>query len=223
MKIRLRALVSARLVPVLFLSAVAFAAGIAVDANLYLDDIKFLASGELRGRASGSPELEKAAAFLESHYRQFGIQPVGASYLQPFPITTDAALGAANRFQFTSGANSISLRSPREFVPLNISAAGKLAGEVVFAGYGITAPEYHYDDYAGIDVKGKLVLVLRHEPQEADANSVFEGKSLTQHAQFAAKATNAKIHGAVGVILINDRAAHAADPEIGRASCRERV
>ena len=79
---------------------------------------------------------------------------------------------------------------------------------MVFAGYGITAPEYHYDDYAGLDVKGKIVLVLRHEPQESDAKSVFEGKTLTQHAQFAAKATNAKMHGAAGVILVADRANH---------------
>ena len=208
MKIRTRGLLAA-----LFLSAVAFAAGIAVDANLYLEDIKFLASPALRGRASGSPELEKAAAFIESHYREFGIKPVGASYLQPFTVTTDAALGKSNRFQFTEGGRSTSLRSPEDFIPLNITEAGKLSGEVVFAGYGITAPEFKYDDYAGLDVKGKLVLVLRHEPQEADPKSVFEGKTLTQHSQFASKATNAKMHGAAGVILINDRAAHAADPD----------
>src|ERR1039458_9810585 len=187
MKIRLRGLLAA-----LFLSAVALAAGIAVDPVLYLDDIKFLASKELRGRATGSPELEKAAAFLERSYRQFGLKPVGASFLQPFPVTTDAALGKANRFQFTEAGHPTTLRSGEDFVPLNFSETGKLTGEVVFAGYGITAPEYHYDDYAGIDVKGKLVLVLRHEPQESDADSIFEGKTLTQHAQFASKASNAR-------------------------------
>ena len=208
MKIRLRGLLAA-----LFLSAVALAAGIAVDANLYLEAIKFLASKDLRGRASGSQELEKAAAFIEAHYREFGIKPAGASYLQPFPITTDAAMGKANRFQFSLSGHSTALRSPEDFVPLNFTEAGKLSGEVVFAGYGITAPEFKYDDYSGLDVKGKLVLVLRHEPQEADPKSVFEGKALTQHSQFAAKATNAKLHGAAGVILVNDRAAHAADPD----------
>src|ERR1035441_7264602 len=85
---------------------------------------------------------------------------------------------------------------------------GRMAGSVVFAGYGITAPEYSYDDYAGLDVKGKVVLVLRHEPQESDPKSVFEGKTLTQHAQFAAKALNDKLHGAAGVILVTDRANH---------------
>jgi hypothetical protein len=79
---------------------------------------------------------------------------------------------------------------------------------VVFCGCGITAPEYNYDDYAGVDVKGKIVLVLRHEPQEFDEKSVFEGKVMTAHSYIASKATNAKIHGATGVLIVNDMAAH---------------
>ena len=63
----------------------------------------------------------------------------------------------------------------------------------MFAGYGITAPEYDYDDYAGIDVKGKIVMLLRHEPQEFDEKSVFGGKVYTNHAQFESKAVNAKL------------------------------
>jgi hypothetical protein len=205
MKIRQRGLLAA-----LFLSAVAFAATATVDPKLYLDDIKFLASPELRGRVTGSAELEKAAAFIERDYRQFGIKPVpgSAGYLQPLQVTTDAALGKANHFKFSENGRSTTLHFPNDFVPFNFSQTGKLTGPVVFAGYGITAPEYHYDDYANLDVKGKIVVVLRHEPQESDPNSVFEGKTYTQHAQFAAKATNAKLHGAVGVILINDRGNH---------------
>jgi hypothetical protein len=153
---------------------------------------------------------------VERNYRQLGIKPAGKSYLQPFPVTTDAALGKANRFQFTENGKATTLHCPGEFVPFNFSQTGPMAGSVVFAGYGITAPEYSYDDYAGLDVKGKVVLVLRHEPQESDPKSVFEGKTLTQHAQFAAKATNAKLHGAAGVILVTDRANHpgAADARI---------
>ena len=203
MKIRTRGLLAG-----LMLAAVALAATATVDPNRYLNDIRFLASPELRGRGTGSPELEKAAAFLERHYRQLGIKPAGKSYLQSFPVTTDAALGKSNRFQFTAEGHSTTLHFPDEFVPFNFSETGPLAGSVVFVGYGITAPEYHYDDYEGLDVKGKIVLLLRHEPQESDPKSVFEGKTFTQHAQFAAKATNAKIHGAAGVILVADRANH---------------
>ena len=209
MKIRQRGLVFALSLCALFLAAVAYAATAAIDPKLYLEDIKFLASPELRGRATGSPELEKAAAFIERNYRQFGIKPVGtAGYLQPLQVTTDAALGKSNHFRFTENGRSTTLRCPEDFVPFNFSQTGKFAGGIVFAGYGITAPEYHYDDYTGLDVKGKIVLILRHEPQESDPNSVFEGKTYTQHAQFAAKATNAKLHGAAGVILINDHANH---------------
>ena len=141
-----------------------------------------------------------------------GIKPAGKSYLQAFPVTTDAALGKGNKFQFTDNGRTTALRTD-EFVPFNFSETGAVNGAVVFAGYGITAPEYSYDDYAGIDVKGKIVLVLRHEPQENDARSVFEGKTLTQHAQFASKATNAKLHGAAGVILVADRANHPGAPD----------
>jgi Peptidase family M28/PA domain len=203
MKIRTRGLFAG-----LTLVAAAFAATATIDPNLYLNDIKFLASPELRGRGTGSPELEKAATFLERNYRQLGIKPIGKSYLQPFPVTTDAALGKANHFQFKEDGHASTLHFPDEFVPFNFSQTGPLTGAVVFAGYGITAPEYGYDDYAGLDVKGKIVLVLRHEPQESDPKSVFEGKTFTQHAQFASKATNAKMHGASGVILIADRANH---------------
>ncbi len=210
MKTRTRGLNSVSLVCALFLTAIAIAlaATATVDPKLYLDDIKFLASPELRGRATGSPELAKAAAFIERNYRQFGIKPVGTSYLQPLQVTTDASLGKANHFKFSENGRITTLHFREDFVPLNFSQTGKLAGAVVFAGYGITAPEYNYDDYAGLDVKGKIVLILRHEPQESDPNSIFEGKTYTQHAQFAAKATNAKLHGASGVILVSDRANH---------------
>jgi hypothetical protein len=184
-----------------------------IDPTLYLDDVKFLASPELKGRPTGSPELEKAADFIAHKFREFGLKPVtGNTYLQPYQVTTDAKLGKQTRFDFVDNGRTTVLRCPEDFVPFNYSSSTKLSGSVVFAGYGITAPEYHYDDYSGIDVKGKLVLVLRHEPQENDEHSVFAGKMLTQHAQFVNKAANAKMHGAAGLILIDDRANHPDTP-----------
>jgi hypothetical protein len=186
-----------------------FGATATIDPNVYLNEIKFLASPGLKGRATGSPELEKAAAFIAARFERFGLKPAdGRSFYQAFEVTTNAKLGRANRFHVSDRGRMSILHFPDDFVPLNFSSAGKLSGPIVFAGYGITAPEYGYDDYAGIDAKGKIVLLLRHEPQEYDEKSVFEGKSFTQHSQFASKATNARIHGAIGVILINDRANH---------------
>jgi hypothetical protein len=203
------------LLPVLLgLTWIASGAAPAVDPTLYLNDIKFLASKELRGRETGSPELEKAAAFISGKFRDFGLKPVdGSGYYQAFTVTTTAKLGKANRFHFTDGGHATTLRFPEDFIPFNFSSSGKLTGRVVFAGYGITAPEYKYDDYAGVDVRGKVVLILRHEPQELDDHSVFAGRTFTQHAQFTSKLSNAKMHGAAGVILISDCANHKGEPD----------
>jgi hypothetical protein len=100
-----------------------------------------------------------------------------------------------------------------EFRPFSFSGGGSVSGGVVFAGYGITAAEYGYDDYAGLKVKDKVVLVLRHEPQEFDQNSVFSGKVYTIHAQIESKALNAKLHGARAVIFANDQPTHASEAD----------
>jgi hypothetical protein len=74
----------------------------------------------------------------------------------------------------------------------------------VFAGYGITAPDLQWDDYMGLDVKGKIVVVLRHEPQELDPNSRFDGRNMTSHATYMNKAINARLHGAKAVLFMTD-------------------
>ncbi len=192
-------------------SAGVFAAQIATG-DEYLDIIKYLASPEMRGRATGSPELEKAAAYIRDHFRGFGLKPVpGDSYYQDFDVTTSARLGPKNDFTYQDDSVSHPLAFGRDFIPLNLSSAGDVSGNLVFAGFGITAPEYNYDDYAGLDVKGKIVILLRHEPQEFDDKSVFEGKVYTAHSQIFSKASNAKIHGAKAVLFVNDVAAHPGD------------
>ena len=77
-----------------------------------------------------------------------------------------------------------------------------MSGPVVFAGYGISAPELGYDDYAGIDAKGKIVLIFNHEPQENDANSVFNGTGNTRYTNATYKALNAQRHGAIGILAM---------------------
>jgi hypothetical protein len=197
--------------------ALCLAAGLfAADfsASEYLGYVKFLSSPEMRGRATGSPELEKAASYIRDQFRSMKLKPMaGDSYYQDFEVTTSARLGVHNKLSFSSGNKKTALKVQQDFVPLNLSSAGRISGEVVFAGYGITAPEYNYDDYAGLDAKDKIVLVLRHEPQEFDEKSVFEGKIYTVHAQIFSKAVNAKMHGAKAVLMINDAAAHLSDTD----------
>jgi len=204
----------------LIVAIAAFGAGAArhsseqLDPQSYLAHVKFLASETMRGRATGSPELEKAAAYIAKQFKAAGLQPFeGKSYLQAFPVTTNAKLGPGNRFEYIDGGKTTALKFEQDFVPFNFSSRAKVSGQVVFAGYGISAREYNYDDYAGLDVKDKLVLVLRHEPQEFDEKSVFAGKIYTEHSQFFSKVINAKNHGARGVILVNDRANHRSDAD----------
>jgi hypothetical protein len=181
----------------------------AINPDAYLAHVKYLASPELKGRATGSPELEKAANYIASQFQSFGVKPVpGSGYEQAFTTTVGARMGDANRLEITDSGKTTPLPLRDGFIPFSFSSSGTASAPVVFVGYGITANEFHYDDYAGIDVKDKIVLLIRHEPQEEDEKSVFQGKELTQHSTFAIKAVNAKMHGARAVILVNDAYPH---------------
>jgi len=179
----------------------------------YLAHIKYLASPELKGRLTGSPELEKAAAYIAKHFKAAGLKPINGSYLQEFGITAHTALGTDNKLTLVIAQRVKSLADEQDFVPLNLSTNGETMGPIVFAGYGITAPEYHYDDYAKIDARGKIVMLLRHEPQEADPKSVFAGKELTMYSELDSKIANAKLHGAAAVMLVNDLPNHSGDED----------
>jgi hypothetical protein len=168
------------------IAASAFAADISPQA--FLSDVRYLASPELKGRATGSPELETAAHFIADKFASAGLKP----QLLEFPVVVGAHLGPGNHLG--------SYEEGRDFVPFSFSASGHLDAQVVFAGYGVTDNDKHYDDYSGIDVTGKIVLMFRHEPNESS--------TFSDHATFAAKAVNAKMHGAKGVILVNDVFAH---------------
>lgn len=186
-----------------------------IHADAYLAHVQYLASPQLKGRATGTPELEKAAAYIAGQFQSFGLKPVDGksdadvkNFELAFPAELGAKLGPGNAFSYRDGGTKQTLKLKQNFVPFTFSTNGKFRGPVVFAGYGITAKENNYDDYAGLDVKDKLVLILRHEPQERDEKSVFGGKKLTSHSTFIDKMMNAKNHGARGVILVNDTASH---------------
>ncbi len=180
----------------------------------YIGDVKYLASPELKGRGTGAPGLEKAADYIERQFRGLKLQPVfETQFAQAFPVTTNARPGPDNRFAVVINGGKKTLKVDSDFRPFNFSGSGVFSGALVFAGYGITAAEHNYDDYQGIDASGKIVVVLRHEPQEFDDKSVFAGRLYTDHAQFWSKAANAKRHGAIGVILVSDRANHSGEPD----------
>ena len=198
---------------VLALFAGALQASSEIKPDKYLAHIKYLASPQLKGRLTGSPELEKAAAYIAHKFRAAGLKPVGGSYLQQFTVTAHTALGEGNKLTLVISQRVKELWEGRDFAPLNLSTNGQTMGPIVFVGYGITAPEYHYNDYEKVDARGKVVLVLRHEPQEADEKSIFAGKNYTLHSELAAKVANAKQHGAAAVLLVNDLPNHPGDDD----------
>jgi hypothetical protein len=170
-------------------------------------EINYIASDALKGRNTPSPGLDSAGAYIARLFARSGLRPVNGSYYQPFNLSI-VALGDSNRLdvQNRDGWEQYELKD--EFVPFEMTADREVEGDVVFAGYGISAPEYHYDDYAGLDVRGKIVLVLRHEPGEEDSSSVFQGKRATGYSTVQSKVKQAREHGAIGVLVVTDPLNH---------------
>src|SRR5207253_1482431 len=149
-------------------------------------------------------------------------------------ITVGAKLGPENRnrVELVGPPNGggkeprrISLKLGTDFTPLALGGSAKLDAPLVFAGYGITAKKENYDDYAGIDVKDKAVIVLRHQPQRSNPHGLF-GNHDSIYAALSRKVSNAYEHGAAAIIFCTDDAelhkTAAESQKIGRASCRER-
>lgn len=136
-------------------------------------DVAFLASDELKGRRAGTAEADRAAAWLVERFGKIGLVPAGpnGAWLQPFDFIDGVDLGPKNRLE--TGAAKKAWAVSTDFRPLAFSAAGALEGEVVFAGYGIVSKDLGYDDYDGLDVKDKVVLVLRYSPDGDDEKSPF--------------------------------------------------
>ncbi len=175
--------------------------------------VRFLASDEMRGRNAPSPELEKCADYISDEFRSYGLKPSGdsGSYYQVFYLQRNSLdlskPGGKPVIAFALSGNGkkteYKLRS--DYVPLYDTGDNSVNAPVVFAGYGITAPELNYNDYTGMDVKGKIVLVMTGEPQHNDPNSVFNGKKMTEYASKEAKIKNAMKQGAVGLMLVKSR------------------
>ncbi|MBL8114534.1 MAG: hypothetical protein JNK60_16760, partial [Acidobacteria bacterium] len=139
-------------------------------------DAQWLSADALKGRKAGTAEADAAADRLAEEFRRNGILPGGekGTYFQTFDFIDGVDLGPKNALA-TAGTAPVgrSWKLGTDFAPLTFSAPGELSGEVVFAGYGIASKELGYDDYAGLDVKGKVVLVLRYAPSGDDPKSDF--------------------------------------------------
>jgi Peptidase family M28/PA domain len=164
-------------------------------------DLGFISSDALQGRMSLTPGDEVAVQWIAAELAKAALKPAfGNSYLQPVPLIEYRADGRQSYLTIKQSGAEKRLQFP------DIAGGFKrdvdVSGEVQFAGFGITAPGLAYDDYKGINARGKVVLVFNHEPQETDPASIFNGTGNTLYATTRVKALNAQAHGAVAMLAL---------------------
>lgn len=198
---------SRALLLLLVLGLVAAQAGAAVlhipTPEWLLGEIKTLSAPDTEGRAAGTPGADLAARRIAAVFAEARLAPAGdaGTYRQAFEVPTGIRLAAANGLHVLA-PEARSLTLGQDFAPLPTSENGTVDGEVVFAGYGITATDLHYDDYAGLDVKDKIVLVLTGEPRPTDPASPFRRPEAYHYTERSHKVINARQHGARAVLLV---------------------
>jgi hypothetical protein len=164
-------------------------------------DLGFLSSDALQGRMSLTTGDEVAVQWIASEFARTVLKPAfGDSYLQPVPLIEYRGDRAQSYLNLKCGGVARKLQFPEVLGAFKRDV--DLEAPVVFGGFGITAPELGYDDYAALDVRGKIVLVFDHEPQETDPSSIFNGTGNTRYATTRVKALNAQAHGALAVLVV---------------------
>lgn len=162
-------------------------------------DVETLASDALKGRRAGTPEGEAVAKWVADSFRKIGLLPGGGagSYLQTFEFIDGVDLGPKNALSTAAGGPVGRMwKAGTDFRPLAFSTAGAVEAEIVFVGYGITAKELDWDDYAGLDVTGRIVLALRYSPDGDDEKSPF-----SPYAPLRYKASIAREKGAAAILV----------------------
>ena len=168
--------------------------------------IRFLASDLLEGRAPATRGGQLAMEYIASQLELAGVKPgVSGSYFQPVPMDVVAA-DQAHIHPTTSGKATMTLRDPEDVVLAPGSATENSAAhaEIVFVGYGVSAPEYRWDDFKGLDVKGKVLLVLVNDPPATAAEpALFDGNAMTYYGRWTYKYEEAERRGAAGMLIIH--------------------
>jgi Zn-dependent M28 family amino/carboxypeptidase len=179
------------------------------DADL-AQRIQVLAADSLEGRAPSSPGEEKTIRYLVDQFRQLGLKSgSGENYLQQVPVV---ALSADHNMTLTvqGKGKTTSLTYGDQFVAFTSRVAertGLQNSDLVFAGYGIEAPEYGWNDFAGTDVKGKTILVLVNDPGFATGDTtLFKGRTMTYYGRWTYKYEEAARQGAAGVLIVHETA-----------------
>ena len=179
-----------------------------ITASLIGQHIKVLASDEYQGRRPFTTGEEKATAYLAAEFKKLGLQPgPDGSYFQDVPLVEITGTPDPTA-TLVGNDKSLTLKYRDDYMFLTEREQPTVViknSPLVFAGYGVVAPEYKWDDYAGLDVKGKTVVVLINDPGNAgNDTTLFKGKAMTYYGRWGYKYEEAMRHGATGLLIIHD-------------------
>ena len=178
-----------------------------IDAEKIRAHVRFLSSDLLEGRGPGQRGAEIAADYIATQFALEGLKPAGdnGTYFQKVPLYAVHTVEGQTTASFVpQSGQPISLAYSEDFVTKDQTGgeSAEMNAPIVFMGYGIDAPEYHWNDYAGVDVKGKVLLVIVNEPPSTD-DSFFKGKTMTYYGRWTYKYEEAARKGALGVLIIH--------------------
>lgn len=196
-------------------SGSALAAPASIDPKLMSQDIKVLSSDAFEGRGPATPGETKAIGYIADQFKKIGLQPAGdktkagRSWYQDVPLAEFDTEGPV-KVSVKAGPETLNW-SQGEEVALRAAQTGQTHVEikdapVVFVGYGVTAPERNWDDYKGVDLHGKIALVLVNDPDFEAGKGDFGGKAMTYYGRWTYKYEEAARRGALGMIVIHERA-----------------
>src|SRR5579862_10051263 len=188
------------------MSPAAFAAMQTIDPEHIRWHVRFLSSDLLEGRGTGQRGGDIAAEYIATQFAEYGLKPAGdnGSYLQKVPLVGITTLADTRFTLVPKQGGAMNLKPLDEYVAYDQTQQPQsdVDADIVFVGYGIEAPEYNWDDYKGLDVHGKVLLMLVNEPPSDDLK-FFKGKALTYYGRWTYKYEEAARKGAVGVILVH--------------------
>jgi len=209
----MKSLILPALVALSAAAAVGAATGPEIDGARILAHIKVLASDDFQGRKPGTAGEEKTVGYLEAELRKLGLEPgnTDGTFIQKVPMV--GITPKASPLVFTSGAQTLELKYRDDYVGWTKRVTERVAlenSDVIFAGYGVQAPEFSWDDFKGVDVKGKTIVVFINDPPVAGPDGAldpktFGGSAMTYYGRWTYKFEKGAQLGAAGVLIVHEK------------------
>jgi hypothetical protein len=168
-----------------------------ISSHEILDFASELSSDKYKGRLSGSPEYLEAAKWCADKFAEWGIQPANNGSFYQYFSNEYSEVNSLGEVVYSNGKNKTTLKFPDDYLPGSNSDSGNITSELVYVGYGISAPELNYDDYKNLDVKGKIIILEAGIPYSKNDTTLARWTPFAYHRY---KFKNAVKHGAAGMI-----------------------